>query len=274
MEIHPYKTGKRAGRPSASDPWTDGLPPHVPARGPLPSVCLLPGDPARVALAGQVLEGLEEIGTRREFRLAVGQSHGRPIAVCSTGIGGPSTEIAVVELARLGVTTFLRIGGMGACDAAIPLGAATTVKVALRGGGTAQLYAPDDLPIPAHPAVLAAIEAAAAGLGTDVYPISVLSCDSYYVGEGRDLPGLESLADARRSLIESSGAGALDMETETVYAVARAIGCRYGAILAAHGNRATDEWLEDYEPPQLKVLRLAVDAAVRLTDQSYAGEEK
>ncbi len=36
-------------------------------------------------------------------------SDGKSVVVCSTGIGGPSTSIAVEELAQLGVTTFLRV---------------------------------------------------------------------------------------------------------------------------------------------------------------------
>ena len=57
-----------------------------------------------------------------------------------------------------------------------------------------------------------------------------------------------------RDLDEAGGADAMDMECETVFAVARALGCRYGGILATHGNRATDEWLEDYEPAQRAIV--------------------
>lgn len=39
---------------------------------------------------------------------------GKAVIICSTGIGGPSTSIAVEELAQLGIRTFLRIGTTGA----------------------------------------------------------------------------------------------------------------------------------------------------------------
>lgn len=108
---------------SAQDPWWEGAAPHLPARaGQLPETCLLPGDPARVDLASDVLADFGILGHNREFRIGVGTVDGTPIAVCSTGIGGPSTEIAVVELARLGVTTVLRTGGMGALSARIAPG--------------------------------------------------------------------------------------------------------------------------------------------------------
>lgn len=250
---------------TAGDPWLNGLPPHIPTDGrALPSVCLLPGDPGRVDLAADALDDFELVGNRREYRLGVGTRNGQAIAVCSTGIGGPSTEIAIVELSRLGVTTFIRVGGMGAIPADIRPGTITTVARALRDGGAARFYAEGDEPIAAHPEVLAALEAAATRAGDSLIPITVLSCDSYYVGEGRSLPGLEEAAARRLAQVDALGADAMDMECETVFAVARALGRRYGAVLATHGNRTTDEWLEDYEGVQRRMLNVACDAAAAL----------
>ncbi|PWB97969.1 nucleoside phosphorylase [Homoserinimonas hongtaonis] len=254
---------------TAGDPWLNGLPPHVPTDGRvLPSVCLLPGDPGRVDMATDSLDDFELIGNRREYRLGVGARNGQPVAVCSTGIGGPSTEIAIVELSRLGVSTFIRVGGMGAIPAEVRPGTITNVERALRDGGTARFYADGDEPIPAHPEVLAALNAAATRTGDSLTPITVLSCDSYYVGEGRSLPGLEAAAARRLEQVDALGADAMDMECETVFAVARALGRRYGAVLATHGNRTTDEWLEDYEDVQRRMLDLACDAAASLSAES------
>lgn len=216
-------------------------------------------------MAASVLEDFELIGERREYRLGVGSYNGQSILICSTGIGGPSTEIAVVELSRLGVDTFIRVGGMGAISAEIPPGTITTVATTLRDGGAARFYAPDDEPIPAHSEVDRALDAAGKGQGIVLTPISVLSCDSYYLGEGRSLPGLEQLAAHRLIEVNSSGADAMDMECETVFAVARALGRRYGAVLATHGNRVTNEWLEDYEPVQRRMLEIACEAAASLS---------
>lgn len=250
----------------ADDPWLGGRAPHVPfGPGKLPRVCLLPGDPARVDLAASVLADLELIGQNREFRLAIGTFEGQRIAICSTGIGGPSTEIAVVELQRLGVDTFLRIGGMGAVKPELTPGSLTYVAVALRESGAARFYAPTPTEIPADQQVLEAFQTAAAGIDVPLVPIRVLSCDSYYVGEGRRLTGLEALAERRYLEVVASGADAMDMETETVFAVAQALNCRYGALLISHANRATNAWLEDYEPVQLDMLRIAASAAAQLS---------
>lgn len=251
---------------SAEDPWFEGRPPHIPARADqLPRVCLLPGDPARVGMAAPALDDFREIGFNREFRIATGFRNGVEIAICSTGIGGPSTEIAVVELSRLGVDTFIRVGGMGALSAEVTPGTITTVSSALRDSGAARFYAEDAADIDAHPDVVHALDKAAHDHGMRLEPIRVLSCDSYYVGEGRPLAGLESVAAERMTEALRRGADAMDMECETVFAVARALGRRYGAVLAAHGSRHSNEWLQDYEPVQRQTLEIAITAAVSLT---------
>lgn len=250
----------------AADAWLDGTPPHIPARpGTLPPVCMLPGDPGRVALAARVLADYRELGSRREFTIATGSFAGRDIAICSTGIGGPSAEIAVVELSRLGVSTFIRVGGMGAMRASIPPGSLTVVTQVARGSGAAQFYAPGTAEITADKEVTEALRAAAVRYGAPAHAIRVLSCDSYYLGEGRPVTGLEELAASRAADIGALGVDAVDMECETVFAVARALGHRYGAILTAHGNRVTDDWLADYEPAQLLVLKVACAASAALS---------
>lgn len=57
------------------------------------------------------------------------------MVVCSTGIGGPSTSIAVEELAQLGVRTFLRVGTTGAIQPHVNVGdmIVTTGSVRLDG---------------------------------------------------------------------------------------------------------------------------------------------
>lgn len=252
---------------SAQDPWLEGAAPHLPARaGALPPVCLLPGDPARVDLASEVLTDFDIVGSNREFRIGVGHVDGTPIGVCSTGIGGPSTEIAVVELARLGVTTVLRIGGMGALRRRIAPGAVCAVTRAAPGSGAAGQYAVWPESRTADDEVLGSLRAGAASLRIPLTEVTVASTDSYYLGQGRPLPGLEQTAATRISALRRLGVDGIDMEAETVLTVGRALGLRAGALLVAHANRATDAWLEDYRPAQLAMLRLAAYSARSLSD--------
>lgn len=257
--------GARVAR-TAMDPWLDGRPPHLPhAPNGVPKVFLLPGDPARVDKAVSVLSDFALIGQNREFRIAIGAYKGVPVGLCSTGIGGPSTEIALVELARLGVRTVIRIGGMGALAEHVRPGDLCVVTSAVREGGTAAHYADRDTPARTSPEVEFALTAAADRLGYATALIRVLSCDSYYVGEGRPVPGLEARAQARFDQVVATKVDAMDMESETVLAVGAAVGLRVGALLVAHASRTTDSWLEDYEPAQLSLLTVACRAAWMLT---------
>ena len=80
------------------------------APGEVSTVALMPGDPFRVPLVAEYLEDAREVAHKREHRTMVGTYKGRTITVTSTGMGCPSTAIAVEELARVGVTSFIRVG--------------------------------------------------------------------------------------------------------------------------------------------------------------------
>jgi uridine phosphorylase len=246
---------------SAADPWLGATPPHLPTpQCPLPTNVLLPGDPARVDVTLTLLDQPRLTGQRREFRLGTGHWRGVPVAVCSTGIGGPSTEIALVELARLGARSVVRVGGMGAWTPDLPVGAIGVVSEATRGGGAARWYSGQDTPAVPDSALQGALEDAARLSGRPVRRVRVESVDSYYLGQGRPVPGHEEAATRRTAEVLFAQVDGLDMESETVLAVGRALGLRSAALLGVHGNRVTDEWLEDYEPLQHDVVVAALDA--------------
>lgn len=248
--------------PSAARPWMNGRPPHIPfGPGILPKVCLLPGDPERVNLAAQVLSDFSILGNKREFRLGVGKFQDKKIAVCSTGIGGPSTEIAMVELFQLGVRTFIRVGGMGSLNRRIIPGSLTFVSSVIANSGTAKIYRSNNLALHAEADIVTEISHISLSQNVEIMPISVMSTDSYYLGQGRSID-LKSASNIEfLSKVVSEGVDAIDMESETVFALGKALNCKYGAILTAHGNRITNEWLENYEPAQLKMLSFAARLA-------------
>lgn len=65
-------------------------------------IVLLPGDPGRVAMFEDLLEDYKIVSNYREYVVGTGYYNGIKVTVCSTGIGGPSTEIAVLQLIALG----------------------------------------------------------------------------------------------------------------------------------------------------------------------------
>ena len=253
---------------SARWPWRDGLPVHLPCRpGDVPQAMLLPGDPDRVGIAAGVLDQVRDLGRRREFAMATGRWDGVPVGVCSTGIGGPSTEIAAVELAHLGARTLIRVGGMGAVDLDLPLGCFVIVEAAEGATGTARVYGGDPAGTPASPAVVDALEKAARALGLVHRRGRVRTTDSYYRGQDRPTHPAADVPPPYDGLVErlqSAGVAGMDMEAEPLFAVAAALGVQAGAVLAVHGNRITDRWLEDYEETQRNLVRLAATAVTYL----------
>ena len=90
---------------------TDELQYHIAARrGEIGGYCILPGDPGRCEKIAAFLENPYHLRMNREYNIWCGTLEGELVTVCSTGIGGPSTAIAVEELAACGAHTMIRIG--------------------------------------------------------------------------------------------------------------------------------------------------------------------
>ena len=56
---------------------------------------LMPGDPGRVPIIAAHLDDAKHVATNREYVTYTGTLDGVPVSVTSTGIGCPSSEIAV-----------------------------------------------------------------------------------------------------------------------------------------------------------------------------------
>ena len=106
----------------------------------------MPGDPFRVPLVAEYLEDAREVAHKREHRTMVGTYKGRAITVTSTGMGCPSTAIAVEELARVGVTSFIRVGSTAALQPGIEPGDLIVSQGSFRNDGTTDMYVTEGLP--------------------------------------------------------------------------------------------------------------------------------
>ena len=85
------------------------------ARGEVGRYVFLPGDPFRTDLIASFLEDAKLIAHNREHKTWTGTLCGEKVSVTSTGMGCPSTAIAVEELIKAGADTFIRIGTAGPC---------------------------------------------------------------------------------------------------------------------------------------------------------------
>ncbi|MBW4829075.1 MAG: nucleoside phosphorylase [Clostridiaceae bacterium] len=108
---------------------------------------ILPGDPQRATrVAEGFLEDWEEIAFNREFKTITGKYKGVLVTITSTGIGGPSTAIAIEELIACGAKYFIRIGSGGAVQSNISLGDLIIATAAVREDGASKMYVESEYP--------------------------------------------------------------------------------------------------------------------------------
>lgn len=182
---------------------------------------LLPGDPGRVLRIGSKMDSFKEVAFNREFRTITGNYKGILVTVTSSGIGGPSTAIAVEELANTGAKVVIRVGSCGAYGPNIEVGDLVIPVGAVKEDGTSKTYTP-----PAYPAVpdfrvLVALINAARDLGARFHVGIIISHDVFY---GRTRESVE--------FWNRLGVIAADMETACVLTVSRLRGLQAGAVLA------------------------------------------
>ncbi|MBQ5797455.1 MAG: uridine phosphorylase, partial [Firmicutes bacterium] len=131
-----------------------------------PGYVLLPGDPNRVPkMAAQWDEGAKLYTLSRNMTAAVGTYKGTEIGAWCTGIGGPSTECTLTDLASHGTHTFIRVGTTGAIQEDIKIGDIIINDSNVRLDGTSKLYVMDEYPAAASYEVVLALVQACENLG-------------------------------------------------------------------------------------------------------------
>ena len=182
---------------------------------------ILPGDPARVDRIAKFLESPRELAFNREYKSVGGSYKGVPILALSTGIGGPSTGIAVEELARMGVKAAIRIGSCGALQKNIHLGDLILVQGAVRDEGTSKTYLDPIYPAVPDYELLAACVEAAREKRFSAHVGLARSHDSFYTDR-------EDEIDAYWS---GQGILGADMETAALFVIGRLRGMKTASIL-------------------------------------------
>jgi uridine phosphorylase len=202
------------------------------APGDVAPAVLLPGDPGRVEVVASLWNEARHVASNREYVTFTGTYKGVPISCTSTGIGSPSTAIALEELARVGATTFVRIGTCGALQERVRVGDVAILDSAIRADGTSSLYAPVEFPAVAHHQVVDAALQAARELDVRHHVGTTFSTDLFYVPEaGSAFDGYEQSAWRERYAdVARTNALAVEMEAGVLMVLSRIWGLRGGAI--------------------------------------------
>ena len=223
----------------------DGLQYHIRCRkGDVNRYVLLPGDPERVDVIAKEWDEARFVANNREHRTWSGALGGVPITACSTGMGGPSTSIALEELAALGADTFIRVGSCGALQEDVNCGDLIICSGAMRQDGTSPEYVDISYPAASHYAVTAALVEACERLEVPYHVGVSCTTASFYCGQAR--PGLGGYAQSSSAhkIEDLNRAGVMDFEMEaaTILTLSGIYGLRAGAVFAVVAHRLKDSF--------------------------------
>jgi uridine phosphorylase len=213
---------------------------------------LLPGDPGRSEAIAQLFERPRLIARNREYATYTGELDGRSISVCSTGIGSPSTAIAVEELAAVGARTFVRVGTTGSIQENVRFAELVIATAAVRDEGTTPSYVPLAYPAVADVQLVHAMLDAAGRLGQRAHAGIVRSHDSLYTDLHADrMPRRQELTQALQ-VWHRSRVLCNDMETSAIFVICALRGLRGASILTV----VNEPGEADIDPKRVAALDL------------------
>ncbi len=244
-------------------------------RGQVGRYVLLPGDPGRCERIAAAFDGARQVAGNREYVTYTGTLLGEPVSVTSTGIGAPSTAIAVEELAAIGADTLIRVGTAGAVSARPRRGDLVVAQGAVRDEGTSIQYIPLSYPAVADPTVAAALGAAADRLGHRVHHGIVRSTDALYADLAPHTMPVRALhRQTPNEMWAQGGVLCAEMEAAALFVVGRLRGLRTGCLLLvvnATGDGAIDEGGVPSLDPLIDTAAEALRALIAL-DHSAASQ--
>jgi uridine phosphorylase len=206
----------------------------------------LPGDPGRCEKIAKYFDDPKQIAYNREYNTYTGTLLGEKVSVVSTGIGCPSTAIAVEELIKIGAETFIRIGTSGGMQPNIHTGDVAIVNSAIRDEGTTSHYMPIEFPAVADVDVVVALREAAQKVGIPYHVGPTQSKDSFFGEIEPDRMPVADRLNRRWKAWIDGGAVCSEMEAAAIFIISSIHRKRAGGVmLMAALDDAGDEDLEE-----------------------------
>lgn len=202
------------------------------------TAAILPGDPGRVPLIAAQLSHSKPIAQNREYTSWSGtDTGGKEILVMSTGMGGPSTAIALEELHMLGIDTVIRVGTCGGMQPEVCAGDLIIVSGAVRQEGTSREYVPVEYPAVADLTVTNALKAAAEALHFR-HHVGIVQCKDSFYGQHdpKRMPVGYDLMN-KWDAWKKAGVLASEMETAALFVVSGILKMRAGAVMLCVWNQ-------------------------------------
>lgn len=235
-------------------------------------IVLLPGDPGRCRyIAKNYLEKARLFAQNREFTTYNGFYKGVKITITSTGIGSPSTAIAVEELINIGAKILIRVGTCGgALKKEIKAGSIIIPTAAIREEGTTKEYLPSEFPAIANIGVVQALTESASKLGFKYFTGINRTHDAFY-GQSQNIRKWGSIYTNPRMKNWKYPLVSSEMECAPLFLIGTLRGIKTGAVLAVNANpEPLKEFMEgkfNFDFPVSKIntkeAKLSVDRAIR-----------
>ncbi len=255
---------------------------------------ILVGDPGRVDMIAEYLDGIEFRHYSREFVTVTGTYKGKRITVLSTGIGTDNIDIVMNELDALANIDFatreikaekrslniIRVGTSGAIQPDIPIGSFVFSDISVGCDGLLNWYADRDkiaipdiseafmehthwskyLPVPYFVRAGKSISAKFAGCTISGMTISA---SGFYGPQGRVLRMQLAMPDMLDKF-ESFRFGSLritnfEMEGSAIAGIAAHLGHNAGTVCCIIANRYLKSTNTDYKPQVSKLVELVLE---------------
>lgn len=233
------------------------------------SLAIVPGDPQRVKRIAELMENATFLASHREYTSYLAYIDGKAVVICSTGIGGPSTSIAVEELAQLGVTTFLRVGTTGAIQEKVNVGDVIVTQASVRLDGASLHFAPMEFPAVADFTCTTAMVAACRDADIEPHVGITASSDTFYPGQERyDTVSGRVTRQFKGSMQEWQDLGVLnyEMESSTLFTMCASQGWRAACVAGVIVNRTQQEIPDEVtmKKTEVSAISIVVNAAKKL----------
>jgi len=195
---------------------------------------LLPGDPFRTDIIAGYLDDARLVAHNREHKTWTGTLDGVRVSVTSTGMGCPSTAIALEELIACGADTFIRVGTAGRISAQAQdstlIGAINTAAV--RDEGTTRQYVPIEYPAVADRHVVDALARAAKALKLNFAEGITQSKDSFYSQVFTETIPISQEWKMHQDALIRANVLTSEMEAAAIFVISSIRKCRASGIMA------------------------------------------
>lgn len=204
---------------------------------------IMPGDPGRCHLIAEHFENPQLIAQSREYTTYTGKYKGLMVSVTSTGMGCPSSAIALEELIMSGAKYFIRLGTTGALQKNINLGDIIIPTSAVRSEGTSVEYIPIEFPAIADIDIVDALIKVTHAKKEKFHTGIIMSHDAFYKGSVFADPDFLK----REQVWIDSNVLSVENESSALFIIGYLRKAKVGTILTVVANHLTREVITDEE---------------------------